>query len=234
MVAAIVAAAGQGVRLGPGSPKALRMLAGRPLYCHALNTLQQVLEIAAVWLVVPPRSQDEVIATLGSQTPLRFPIHVIPGGDERQDSVTKAVDMLPKEVSLIVVHDAARPFASAQLFESCIAAARLHGAAIAALPLTDTVKLVESGVVQKTLDRTRTWVAQTPQVARAQWLRDALHKARDGSLRFTDEAGALEQCGYRVHVVKGEEWNRKLTTPDDWDWAEWFIQHRHQPRPEAP
>lgn len=226
MIAVIVAAAGQGRRLGSGGPKALRLLAGLPLYEYTLDTLQRVPHVGGVWLVVPDAAREEVATALRRRGKFALPIHVVPGGEERQDSVNNAVASLPQEVSLVVVHDAARPFASAKLFESCIAAAQLTGAAIAAIPARDTVKLVEGGVVTGTVDRNRTWLAQTPQAARADWLRHALREAALAKRQFTDEAGALEQCGYQVHVVQGEEWNRKLTTPEDWDWAEWYVAHK--------
>jgi 2-C-methyl-D-erythritol 4-phosphate cytidylyltransferase len=148
---------------------------------------------------------------------------VLAGGRERQDSVALALRQVPRAVTHVLVHDAARPFASAALFRACVAAARSHGAAIAAVPVADTVKWVEDGVVVRTLDRTRTWFAQTPQVARADWLRDAIARAEALQLSFTDEAALLEHFGYRVHVVRGEERNRKLTTPEDWAWAEWAV-----------
>ncbi len=226
MTVAIVVAAGHGVRLGPGAPKALRTLAGRPLYQYSLETLRGVPSVSGVWLVVPPAAQADVATTLSTGGRFPFPIHVIGGGQERQDSVRNGVESLPQEAAFVVVHDAARPFASRRLFESCIAAAQVHGAAIAALPAVDTIKLVEAGVVERTLDRARTWVAQTPQVARADWLRHALGTAASLTSRFTDEAGVLEQCGYRVHVVPGEASNRKLTTLEDWDWAEWFARNK--------
>ncbi|MCX8072296.1 MAG: 2-C-methyl-D-erythritol 4-phosphate cytidylyltransferase [Candidatus Binatia bacterium] len=226
MVAVVIAAAGQGVRLGAGSPKALKPLAGRPLYLYSLATLRAVSGVGGVWLVVPSAAQETVSAELSKPGEYPFPVQVVAGGAERQESVAKALTALPPETAIVAVHDAARPFASAQLFQSCIAAARFHGAAIAALPASDTVKLVEAGVVRETLDRSRTWLAQTPQVARADWLRIALERAVAAKLLFTDEAGALEHCGYPVHIVRGEEWNRKLTTPEDWKWAEWFALER--------
>ncbi|GIW44282.1 MAG: hypothetical protein KatS3mg077_1564 [Candidatus Binatia bacterium] len=224
MVGVIVAAAGQGIRLGGEQPKALRDLGGRPLYWYTLATLAAVREVRFVWLVVPPAAEKNVVETLAAAPGFPFSVEVVGGGKERQDSVSRAMEVVPAEATIVAVHDAARPFASPRLFESCLAAARIHGAAIAAVPAADTVKLVVAGVVRQTLDRTTTWLAQTPQVARADWLRAAMRQAHEAGLRFTDEAGALEHCGYPVHVVRGEETNRKLTTPEDWEWAEWLLE----------
>lgn len=231
MVVGILAAAGRGVRLRGDTPKALRELCGRPLFVHALAGLQRVPEIETVRLVVPAGSESLVKAELDREWKPRVAVHVVVGGAERQDSVAAAMATVPDEVELIVVHDAARPFASPALFQACISAARLYGAAIAAVPVPDTVKLVERDVVRQTLDRARVWLAQTPQVVRADWLRDALTRAGKEAVRFTDEAGLLEHYDYPVHVVPGEQANRKLTTPEDWRWAEWQLASGEKPRP---
>ncbi len=223
MLAAILAAAGRGSRLGGEVAKGLRELAGRPLYAYSLEPLCALPQLAGVWLVVPQAAVDQVACAVQAARSTGVQVHVVAGGEERQDSVALALRKIPPSVPLVLVHDAARPFASAQLFQSCAAAARAHGAAIAAVPATDTVKWVEDHVVVRTLDRTRTWLAQTPQVARADWLRDAIARAQELRLSFTDEASLLEYFGYPVHVVRGEERNRKLTTPEDWAWAEWAV-----------
>jgi 2-C-methyl-D-erythritol 4-phosphate cytidylyltransferase len=135
--------------------------------------------------------------------------------------------VLDADAALVLVHDAARPFVSLECIEACVAAAASHGAAIAAVAAHDTVKLADpDSVIIETLDRRRIWLAQTPQVFRTALLREAYQRARSDGFVATDDAALVEHLGHAVRIVPGEPTNRKITTPDDLRWAEWYLQAR--------
>jgi 2-C-methyl-D-erythritol 4-phosphate cytidylyltransferase len=142
-------------------------------------------------------------------------VSVVPGGASRQESVGRALQAVPADAALIVVHDAVRPFVTRVLIDDVLAAARVEGAAICALPIAETVKRVAEGWVETTLDRSTLWAVQTPQAFRAALLREAHDKARRDGFVGTDDAMLVERLGHRVRVVPGSERNVKITTPAD-------------------
>jgi 2-C-methyl-D-erythritol 4-phosphate cytidylyltransferase len=145
----------------------------------------------------------------------RCRVVVVAGGAERQESVARALDAVPAAIDLVLVHDAVRPFINRALVDRVLAAAGDCGAAICALPITETVKRVTDGVVQQTVDRTGLWAVQTPQAFRAELLREAHDKARRAGLLGTDDAMLVERLGHPVRVVRGLSENIKITTPAD-------------------
>jgi 2-C-methyl-D-erythritol 4-phosphate cytidylyltransferase len=227
-VAAILAAAGRGLRLGAGPPKALRPLAGRPLFLYSLEALLAAGVHDGV-IVAPAECVAEFTEARDQLGGAGQGFLVVPGGEERQDSVACGIAHLSPQADLILVHDAARPFVRPAAIKACIRAARQTGAAILAVPVTDTIKWVEDGVVRLTIDRTHLWRAQTPQVSRRSWIEEAFTRARAAGTRATDEASLLEAAGFPVQIVPGDEENRKLTAPADWEWAEWYVSCRLQP-----
>lgn len=219
--AAILVAAGPGTRLGAGLPKAFVDLAGVPLFVHSLQALFGAPSIIAAVVVVPPGGLDHARRVLDQHGPWRSPPVLVAGGAERAISVRNGLAALP-DAELIAVHDAARPFVGASVIEAAIAAAGRHGAAIVAVPATDTVKQIHAeGWVAATPPRQQLWLAQTPQVFRAEILR-AAHEQADASAA-TDDAMLVEALGERVYVVPGHTDNRKITTPEDLRWAEWRL-----------
>jgi 2-C-methyl-D-erythritol 4-phosphate cytidylyltransferase len=240
--AAIVVAAGRGTRMGAPAAKAFLPLAGRPLAVYALRTLSAVPEIISIVLVVGADCTAHAAELLAAHGPWPHPVRVASGGAERQDSVAAGLAAVDEGADLVLVHDAARPFVSHRCIERCIAAAADAGAAIAAVPVHDTVKLVadasvtgagvtdasvtDASVIERTLDRRRLWLAQTPQVFRTALLRRAYEQARRDGYTATDDAALVERLGVPVRVVEGDPDNRKLTTPDDLQWAEWYVQRR--------
>jgi 2-C-methyl-D-erythritol 4-phosphate cytidylyltransferase len=145
----------------------------------------------------------------------RAAIAVVAGGHTRQESVWLALQAAPAEAPLVVVHDAVRPFISRALIDAVVAAARQGGAAICALPVAETVKRVRGDEVETTVDRAGLWTVQTPQVFRADLLREAHDKARRDGVLGTDDAALVERLGHPVKVVRGLEGNLKITTVED-------------------
>jgi 2-C-methyl-D-erythritol 4-phosphate cytidylyltransferase len=211
---AIVLAAGSGERLGTTVPKAFVPLAGRPMLSRSAATALAIPEIGWVVAAVPPGHEDLAHAMLegtGAHA-------VVTGGDTRQASVRAALAVVPEDVPLIVCHDAARPFASPELFSLVVGALQRFPEAdgvVPVLPVPDTVKRVKDGFVIGTEDRQELGLAQTPQAFRAPVLRDAHGRAAVTGLGFTDDASVLEWAGYRVKAVSGESGNFKITTSED-------------------
>ena len=150
-------------------------------------------------------------------------VTLIVGGAERQDSVFNALQELPADCDWVVIHDGVRPFASSTLIENTWKTAQKIGAAIAALPATDTIKRVRGERVQETLPRNEIWLVQTPQVFRKDIVLAAYLEARSQGWSGTDDAFFVERLGLPVAVVPGERSNIKVTTPDDLAWGSWFL-----------
>lgn len=208
-VAVLVPAAGLGVRLGPGGPKALRLLGGEPLLVHAVR---RVTSAGAECVVVaaPPGEVDEVRRLLDPVAP----VVVVPGGQTRQESVSLALAAVPDEFEIILVHDAARAMAPPALAVAVAEAVRAgHDAVIPVLPVVDTIKEVTStGQVVGTVDRGVLRAVQTPQGFR----RSVLAAAHAGAgEQHTDDAGMVEKLGVPVFCVPGDEAAMKITRPVD-------------------
>ena len=212
-VVAVVVAAGSGTRLGGKVPKALLSVGGRPLVFVAVEGALASPMISSVIVAAPPGFESQVREACAS---LVGSVVVVTGGDTRQRSVASGMDAADAGADVVVVHDAARPFASAVLFASVVEAVRAGAdAAVPVLPLVDTVKRIRDGSIVGTEPRDELALAQTPQACRAQLLRDALAKADEAGLDFTDDAGLLEWAGASIRTVAGEPRNFKVTTPED-------------------
>lgn len=225
-VAAVVLAAGRGTRLGHELRKSYVEVGGKPLLLYSLETLSAVREIDRVIPVLAEgdgEAWSALQSTLGALPKLAMPVT---GGAERQDSVRAGVAALPADVSLVAIHDAARPFVRPEAVSRVIAAAQSEGAAILAAPVRDTIKQVEHGRVVSTLDREACWAAQTPQVFRVEILREALAKAAAEGRVGTDCAQLVEALGVTVHVVAGDADNVKLTHPEDLPHVERLLEVR--------
>jgi 2-C-methyl-D-erythritol 4-phosphate cytidylyltransferase len=225
-VVAIIVAAGPGRRLGADRPKALVDLAGEPLFVHSLRALLACPEVTAAVVVAPAGCEAEFAEHIRRGGPWRCPPSVLAGGAERQDSVRSGLS-LAGEADLVAVHDAARPFVAPSVVAAAIAEAARSGAAVVAVPANDTVKQVHpEGWIETTPPREHLWLAQTPQVFRTALLRTAHARAAADGLIGTDDAALVEHLGERVRVVRGSAENRKITTPEDLHWAEWWIRER--------
>jgi 2-C-methyl-D-erythritol 4-phosphate cytidylyltransferase/2-C-methyl-D-erythritol 2,4-cyclodiphosphate synthase len=222
-VAAIVAAGGRGTRLGGAVPKQLLTIGGESMLRRSVALLACHPRIDEIVVVLPSDLLHEMPADHGT---FGKPLTVVAGGPRRQDSVKNGFDAVRGRADLVVVHDAARPFASADLVSRTIDAAAEAGAALAALPASDTVKLVaEDGIgaggvfVERTVPRERVYLAQTPQAFRTAVLAAAIDAAGAGAVA-TDEAALAEAAGFRVRIVQGEPTNVKITTMSDLKAAE--------------
>jgi 2-C-methyl-D-erythritol 4-phosphate cytidylyltransferase len=217
MTVALIVAAGRGERLGATHPKAFVVLAGQPLIQWSIDALRGVQGIEAIVLALP------------AGVPAPEGVTAVEGGAVRSESVRRALAAAPAG-DPVLVHDAARPLLSSELAESVIAALERDvsaDAAIAAAPLTDTVKRVDvRGAVSETLDRGELWAVQTPQVFRRAALERALDVAPQILARATDDASLLERAGGRVIVVQASPENLKVTTPLDLEIAEMLLARR--------
>ena len=215
-VAAIIPAAGSGIRMGLPSPKQFFDLEGTPILIHTLQVFQQVESIGLIIVVVPQYSCSHV-AELVQEYNLDKVFKVVAGGERRQDSVLAGLEVLPREIELVLVHDGVRPFVPVSVIEECLNKAEKDGAAMVAIPVKDTLKAVSpDGEIEHTIDRTGVWQAQTPQAARVALLRKAFAKAAENkSFVATDEAALLERINVPVKVVEGSEKNIKITRPED-------------------
>lgn len=213
-VAAVVVAAGRGLRTGGGLPKQYRELAGEPVIRSSLSLFAWHGQIGAVQTVIHP---DDRTAYEAAAKGLRLLAPVM-GGATRQASVRAGLEALSVRLpDIVLVHDAARPFCSAELVSRAIVACGQTGAAIPALEVTDTIKRVDgSGLVAGTVDRAQLRSVQTPQAFRFAWLIEAHHRAaREGRDDFTDDAALAEWAGIKVATFAGDSGNVKLTTDED-------------------
>ena len=209
--ATIVVAAGSGERLGAARPKAFVVLAGRPMLEWSLEA------IAAAGLPAPTVAVPDGETVAGG----------VPGGATRSESVRNALAVVGSRFDAILVHDAARPLVTPELFRSALAALEDADAAVVAAPVTDTVK--EAGpdrVVERTLDRSRLWAIQTPQAFRREALQAALDVPADELAQATDDAQLVERAGGRVVVVPSTPENFKITTAFDLRVAELLLSGR--------
>ena len=212
-VAVVIPAGGVGRRLGSRTPKQLLRLGTATILARTVAQFVRHPSVSEVVVAAPP---EYLARTRRALAPLgRARVRVIEGGAERQDSVRHGVQALSDRARIIAVHDAVRPFVSRALIDRVIAAARVHGAAICALPIAETVKRVRDGKVDATVDRTGLWSVQTPQAFHASLLREAHDKAHRDGFAGTDESMLVERLGHAVAVVPGLRENIKITTPDD-------------------
>ena len=213
-VAVVLPAGGAGRRLGARTPKQFLTIDRVPIIALAAQRFARHPAVAEIVVAVPAALLDRARALLDRHVP-RGRIVVVRGGADRQESVGEGLRAVSSGAGIIVVHDAVRPFAPRAVIDAVIDAARETGAAICAVPIADTLKRVRDGVVEATVDRSELWAVQTPQAFRAALLREAHDKARRDGFLGTDEAMLVERLGHSVRVVRGDNANVKITTPED-------------------
>jgi 2-C-methyl-D-erythritol 4-phosphate cytidylyltransferase len=218
-VGVVIVAGGSGTRVGGRELKQLRWVAGKPMLLHSLQTFMARPDVVSVVCVLP-------VAYAADPPPWIFQcdvdrLMIAPGGKTRQQSVANGLDDLPDEAKIVLIHDAARPGVTNEMIGRVIEGTRHDGAAIAALPVTDTIKSVDAaGRIVQTVDRTRLWRAQTPQGFRREIIVAAHRKAAGGSIDASDDAALCERLEIPVTVVHGDERAMKVTEEADFARAE--------------
>jgi 2-C-methyl-D-erythritol 4-phosphate cytidylyltransferase len=219
----VVVAAGKGTRMGTAESKQYLQLCGKPILVHTLETFERMDEAGEVVLVAGA-SEVERCRKYAAQYGLRK-VRVVPGGAERQHSVYAGLKALGPDVQWVLVHDGVRPFAAPEHILSCWREAVAHGAAVLAVPVKDTIKVVDAdGIIRATPERRTLWAIQTPQAFRRSLLEEAHAAAERDNVLGTDDAMLVERLGQPVRVVEADYTNIKITTPDDLAWAEWYAE----------
>ena len=229
--AVIIPAAGSGSRMGADIPKQFLLLGGEPILCRTVQQFLEVDEISLVVVVVPPSLEQKTKQILDLHLSPEFLARLIfaQGGTTRQESVRSGLATLPTNILTVLVHDGARPLVDRAVIHRCLAGVAEHGAVIAALPVNDTIKRVDSnGKIDETVDRSALWRAQTPQGAKRHLIEQAFVLANKNNFIGTDEASLLEHSGVSVTVVAGSEENLKITRPEDIIFAEKILCRRDQ------
>ena len=217
---AIITAAGSGRRFGEA--KQFKKLHGKPLYQYSLDTFIKSRLFDEIILVIPNSKQEKVQKEIKRKYSSQ--VSLVIGGSDRQDSVKNAIQNSNPNIDLVVIHDAARPFITTTLIERCIFACETSDGAIIAMQPHDTIKFSKNNIVEKTIDRSNIWMAQTPQAFNKQKILEAYSSREFDDLIVTDESSLMEKLGYKIMIVPGAEKNFKITTFDDWKRAEAELQ----------
>lgn len=217
MNAAIIVAAGQGIRMGAAVRKQYLALDGLPILSHTLRVFDRSPDIHHICLVIPEGDMAFCRQSVLPPAALQKPLTLVAGGAARQDSVWNGLMAVGKLEGVVAIHDGVRPFVTQDQLTACIREAIRHGACILGIPATDTLKSVSAtGVITGTLDRENIWLAQTPQVFQYDLIRKAHERARKAGMTGTDDAMLLEKTlGTRINILPGSRNNIKITTPED-------------------
>ena len=217
---AVIVAAGSASRMG-GIDKVMAPLGGEPMI---LRTVRTFASCDAIREIVVVTREDLIVPVMDLCGSLEKVTAVVAGGKSRQESVKLGLNALSDKVKLAAVQDGARPLVTWQLIDRVVRAANTYGAAAPAVPVKDTVKVVQGGLVKETPDRSTLYAVQTPQVFDFDLLRGALKKAEDAGAHVTDDCSAVERLGMSVKIVEGDERNLKVTTPMDLKIAEMLLE----------
>ena len=217
---AVIVAAGTASRMG-GIDKVMAQLGGEPMICRTTRAFQNCDAIKEIVIV----TREDLIIPIGDLCRDFDKVKaVVAGGKTRDESVGHGLNALSKEVKLAAIQDGARPLVTFEVIDRTVRAANSYGAAAPAVPVKDTIKVVQGGIVKETPDRSRLQAVQTPQVFDIQLLRSALKKAKDDKAQITDDCSAVERMGMSVKIVEGDERNIKVTTPMDLKIAQMLLE----------
>lgn len=223
---ALIPAAGMGKRMGTSINKQYLQLNGRPILARTIAVFEASPLIDSIYLVIPsdeiPYCREYVVEACG----FRKVAAIIPGGKERQNSVMNGLNAMREHVSdcdIVLIHDGVRPLVTENLLQESITTARLHDGALVAVPVKDTIKMVQDTIVSSTPPRESLWQAQTPQSFRFGKIYQAHLSAEADGFSGTDDASLIERTGGEVHIVQGTYLNIKITTPEDLILAEAFL-----------
>jgi len=213
--------------MGGARSKQFMDLAGRPVLVRTLDVFHRMKEVDRIILLVPREdvafAETEIVDRYG----LSGVRHVLPGGEERQDSVRNGISALGPVASddgIVLIHDAVRPFVTEALIQKSIEACSKYGAVTLGVPVKDTVKQVNAeGVITETVARSTYWMTQTPQTFRRSILVEAYHRAYEEGFYGTDDASLVERTGFAVRMIFGSYENIKITTPEDLKYGEYLL-----------
>lgn len=226
---AIILAAGRGTRMNQNINKMFLPLKGKPLIAHTLEVFYSLDIIQGIVLVVSPGEEDMMREKVLDVYPPKKPIKLVCGGAERQHSVYNGLKDLPSDTQLVAIHDGARPLIIPQVIERSFEVAKKWGAAVAGMPVKDTIKLVDaSGKVKDTPDRNYLWLVQTPQTFSYPLIMEAHDKATRDNFLATDDSSLVERLGRDVYMIEGGYENLKITTPEDIAIAEGILTARER------
>ncbi len=216
--------------MGAAIPKALTPLLGKPLLAWTMELMLRSAAFSEIFVAVPPDKKDSFGRVVKEFEGAAASVRLVEGGETRQESVLNCLSEVSADIEIIAVHDAARSLLTRKILLDTLSRAMETGAAIAAVPAKDTVKLCsENGIVTDTPDRSRVWLVQTPQCFSRELLVSAHEKARaEGSFSATDDAALVERFGAPVHVVMGSYENIKITTPEDILVCEQILKERRK------
>ena len=217
---AVIVAAGSASRMG-GIDKVMAELGGEPMIKRTVRTCQECDAIQEIVVVTRP---DLILPVMDLCAEFNKVKAVVAGGSSRDESVGMGLNTLSKQVKLVAVQDGARPLVTWQLVDRVVRAANSYGAAAPAVPVKDTIKVVQGGIVAATPDRETLKAVQTPQVFDFDLLRGALKKAKEDGAAITDDCSAVERLGMSVRIVEGDEKNLKVTTPMDLKIAQMLLE----------
>ncbi len=221
----LIPAAGVGRRMGSDRNKLLLPLIERPILSWTLTAAAAADSLSWIGIICQKCDRPEIEAMV-KQCDLQTPVQFVQGGDTRQASVFNGLQALPNDAAHVLIHDGARCLATSDLFDKCASAALETKGFIAAVPVKDTIKQVEAGVITHTPERSQLWAAQTPQGFEVKLLKQCHAKGASQGWQVTDDAALLEKCGVPVSIVEGEETNLKVTTPVDLAIAQFILQQR--------
>jgi 2-C-methyl-D-erythritol 4-phosphate cytidylyltransferase len=233
-IAAILPAAGLGTRMGAETPKQFLELDGAPI---AILSLRRIASCELITDIILATRADNIaqLEHRAAQEKLKQRVRVVRGGDSRQESVAQALQHVPDDAEIVLVHDAVRPFVTREQVLRVIEEARKTRAAILGIPAMDTVKEVKRAslpedvaLITATIPRERVVLAQTPQAFSAKLLKEAFARAQADGVTASDEAGLVERLGHDVHVVLGSERNIKITKPADMELARFYLERERQ------
>jgi 2-C-methyl-D-erythritol 4-phosphate cytidylyltransferase len=223
MTSAVIVAAGKGTRMGPNVDKLFLEIRGLPVVGHTWRRFDRASCIDEIVLVTRQGSQP-AFAELAHRIAVVKPFKLVAGGKERQDSVWNGLEAISPQSDIVAIQDAARPCTSEELISATVEAARVAGAAVAAQPVSDTIKeSLDGSLIQRTLDRSRLWAVQTPQTFQVRVIREALAHVRGRGLMVTDDTAACELIGQPVQLVVGSQPNPKVTRTEDLPYVELLL-----------
>jgi len=216
MVSAIIVAAGKGIRMNDPIRKQYLDLAGRPVLAHSVKVFDTCELVDKIFLVIPKEDIEYCQENIVPFMELKNGLTLVPGGEQRQNSVYNGLRAMDKNTDTVVIHDGVRPFTPPHELNACILGARKFGACILGIPAGDTVKCVgKSGFIEKTLARDSIWLAQTPQAFKYECIMRAHETARRDGYTGSDDASLVERLGAGVKIINGSKNNIKITVQED-------------------